>query len=644
MKKFLILLFIIFAICFNCYANDDIALNSAKRLRITNYNTYEIAQTENGYNIIYYGDNAYSVVTDSDGVILSYNKLGAPLENLYLPAIDKAEAKGNATVFISGAAADIHDQLEISTAEVTYNGNYRVVFYRKVRGIVFDADFVSVGVDGDTGEIIQYTRNFNSHNKFKEFDDIISAESVFERFKNLNKLELRYNKKLVGDKVVAYPVYSVDPLTYYNAINGSIIEGKQTIPYSNYFDVTSMYEKNNNSSGTQSVTLDASQVYMNVRSLTELGITDDYEILNARYLTNDGKKYLVVLDFSNGTSKISVTVDSKTGVVCEFNKDCAKTGDVKTNEQLSGLVKSYIDKYMADYSKNLRLSATSRTEDRTVYLYERIVSGVPFKSNGVCISLDKFGNITNISFLWDEIDFPNLKGIISKTKAYEIFKEKCNFKLRYIEYNGEYIPVYALNSLTTGIIDATTGDILTYDGKVMQPKKYLAYVDLDTHYSKPYVEKMADCDIYVSRGNVVLSDPIIQKDFMLLISQFLPAGKPVIENFGELTEGQLEMLYNAFISNGIMDISEYEPDGYITREKAISYLIKTIGYGDVAKNNYIFTDHFADSGSIDYDLRGYVELARGLGLISGNGTHFMPKAYLSNADSLIIVYNYLSKK
>ena len=176
----------------------------------------------------------------------------------------------------------------------------------------------------------------------------------------------------------------------------------------------------------------------------------------------------------------------------------------------------------------------------------------------------------------------------------------------------------------------------------MAQKKYLAYIDLDTHYSKPQVKKMADCDIYVSRGNVALADPILQKDYMLLISPYLPKGKPIIENFGELTEGQLEMLYNAFLSAGVLTEDEFDPTGYVTRENTAAYFMKTIGYGELGAAKEIFKKHFSDSDEISEPLRGYAELATALKIMSGSEGMFMPKEYISNGDSLIMVYNYLS--
>ena len=59
----------------------------------------------------------------------------------------------------------------------------------------------------------------------------------------------------------------------------------------------------------------------------------------------------------------------------------------------------------------------------------------------------------------------------------------------------------------------------------------------------------------------------------------------------------------------------------------------------------IFTPHFADSDLISEHLRGYVELARSLEIVKGStDNRFKPDEYLTNGDSLIIIYNYLIKQ
>ncbi|MBQ2284028.1 MAG: S-layer homology domain-containing protein, partial [Clostridia bacterium] len=67
-----------------------------------------------------------------------------------------------------------------------------------------------------------------------------------------------------------------------------------------------------------------------------------------------------------------------------------------------------------------------------------------------------------------------------------------------------------------------------------------------------------------------------------------------------------------------------------------------LGHGTIGDMSDIFIPHFADADQVPEGLMGYVELARSLGLIKGSTDNcFKPKEYLTNGDSLIIIYNYL---
>ena len=72
-------------------------------------------------------------------------------------------------------------------------------------------------------------------------------------------------------------------------------------------------------------------------------------------------------------------------------------------------------------------------------------------------------------------------------------------------------PVYTVNPQIPAVIDAKTGLILSYDGKPAKPGASLNYVGLDEHYARQPATVLADCDIFVSQGNVVLDDAILQK-------------------------------------------------------------------------------------------------------------------------------------
>lgn len=129
---------------------------------------------------------------------------------------------------------------------------------------------------------------------------------------------------------------------------------------------------------------------------------------------------------------------------------------------------------------------------------------------------------------------------------------------------------------------------------------------------------------------------------MLLISEFIEGTKPIINTTGILTDDQREMLYAYMYTNGIMDRSETDYNSYVTRADAVKYLLRILGHGTVGEMSDIFVPHFSDYEEIPQNLRGYVELARSLGLVGGSVDNmFKPNDYITNGDSLIIIYNYL---
>lgn len=634
MKKLLFALCLFLTVSVSVFAEPDLSV-IAEKLKLVGYT--EVQLTDEGACFLY-PDKSVSVSLDGD-IITAMNTQNYDKHSSPLPAVSKNDARGAAVSFVLSAAPDICGRFDLSKGEVTYNGDYSVVFTRRIKGIPFPQNTLRVTVDSADGTVTAFERIYDENPGVAEFDGIVPVDLINGVFKN-GGLELCYNKRAENGKIEIYPVYTANPLKYYSAADGTAFDAEGEINPENYFDVSAMSEKANDSSPSNGKILTISRAQQIIKEMPEFDVPGGYTPVQARYMKTAGGKYLISIKYTSTGGEMSVTLDADTGVICELSRKCS-VSKVKNANEIEASIHSYINNYMAQYQGKMRLSAVSRGE-LTVFLYERIENGIPFKSNGLCIAADKSGNITHISFLWDNAEFPETDGIISAEQAYEMFFRRCGLEIKYVLNGGEYIPAYALNSLSTGIIDAFTGEVLSYDGKPAAQKKYLAYVDLDTHYSKPYVEKMADCDIYVSRGDVALDGPIIQKDFLLLISPYLPGGKPIIENFGDLTDGQLEMLYNAFEAAGVITSDEFAPESYVTREHAASYFMKTLGYGELGANPQILAKQFADDGDVSENLRGYIRLAGALKLINGTDGRFYPKGYMSNGDSLILVYNYLN--
>ncbi|WP_167357000.1 YcdB/YcdC domain-containing protein [Paenibacillus pectinilyticus] len=94
--------------------------------------------------------------------------------------------------------------------------------------------------------------------------------------------------------------------------------------------------------------------------------------------------------------------------------------------------------------------------------YDRSVGGIPYAGNGLNVSVNGDGQITNYNYNWDDnIVFDQTSTPISKEKAAQLFHDKLDLSLQYqIPYNtrGKKLPIisYFMNSFD---LDATTGEV-----------------------------------------------------------------------------------------------------------------------------------------------------------------------------------------
>ena len=248
-----------------------------------------------------------------------------------------------------------------------------------------------------------------------------------------------------------------------------------------------------------------------------------------------------------------------------------------------------------------------------------------------------------MSFAWDNVEFSSIENIVPIDYAYEQFFKKNGLELTYHQRNnGLLTPVYKKSSTGTGIFDAESGRQLNYDGSYYYSTKTMNYLDIDNHYAAYAANTLSNCDIYVSSGNIFLEDYITQQEFLLLISEFINGTKPVLNTTGILTEDQREMLYAYMYENGIITRAETDYTGYVTRANAVKYFLRILGHGTIGEMSEIFVRHFTDAAEIPVDALGYVELSRSLGIIHGSLNNcFKPNDFMTNGDSLIMMYNYL---
>ncbi len=585
-------------------------------------------------NMVFSADEYY----DESGFLTYYYEDFQSTPQMTIPVIDKLGAVEIAKQFIDEYAPEIKADTSTDVYTVNYNKSapygYIITFPRIINNIVYDLDNVSFFVDSKTGMVVSYTKNFNAYSSVESTDNIISIQTAQEQYKNAMGIQLQYNKKIANNKIIPYLVYVADDLLI-NATTGNIIPSDYYIPTDGYFDVVNTTKKVSEYDDNEAI-ISIEQANLMATEIAELGITPEYNIASVDYLKNHDNTYLISLLYKRGTNTKEVTLNAKNGLLVEYSDNSSDIGHYKTKSP-----ESFIENYYSEYCTNV-IKRRKNDGQYNVFLYERTVNDIPYKSNGIYACFDD-GKLTKLSFAWDNVEFPSAESVIDTNYIYQQFFKKNGLELTYYQRrNGELTPVYKKTANGTGVFDALSGRQLNYDGSVFYSAKELNYLDINNHYSGYAAKELSECDIYVSSGNVYLEDNISQQEYMLLISEFIKGTKPVLNSTGILTNDQREMLYAYMYEHNILERSETDYTAYVTRADAVKYFLRILDYGTIGDMSAIFTDHFDDSGDIPADCKGYVELAKSLGIVNGAyNNKFNPNDYITNGDSLIIIHNYL---
>lgn len=667
-KKFLLCL-IMLIVPIGAGANDaskDIVGKIVTQIpQLSQYDGFEKAN--GGTNIIFQfyskTDASANVTAFQDGTVLSYtvnvpSRIGMPKR---LPAVTKIQAFETAINFTKTAAADIYNQLNtkiyINTYSLTSAG-YNIRLTRNVNGITYPSDSVSVWIDGETGRVTRYNRIWNNSLEFFTADEIITEKDAENYFKENIGLELRYNRKISEGKVIPYLIYTPSNTGSIDAVSTKAVIQQISAPTDNYREMIALYETNTiastaieTESGLEEGLVSGMQAQIYARSIPELNIDDSYQVQQANYYKNTNDDFLITIRYTKAKHTISVTLNAKTlDIVGFFNSELSERTSISTvsSLRLKAVTDKFLKTHMTSYFSQLSTPKINIVEGITntcTVIYERVVDGVPFRSNSAQFLINSDGEIISMSFIWDNVEFEDLSNIISINNAYDVFFQNIGLYLVYIRTSDTTAqPVYIVNPQIPAIISAKSGAVLSYDGSPSRPRKSLNYVGLKGHYAEDIVTTLADYDIFVSEGKVLLDVPIYQKDLIVLLAAVSPDGMPIYERpGGTITDEELEMVYNNLVTKNVIGRDEISPRSYVKREDAVKFLLRTAGYKELAELEGIFKLPFEDADEITEGLYGYVSLARGLRLISGSEGFFYPNRNLSNADALVMIYNYLNR-
>ncbi len=380
-----------------------------------------------------------------------------------------------------------------------------------------------------------------------------------------------------------------------------------------------------------------------IKSIDELGIAADLTMASEGIRNYDGAYYADInLADKDKKNFANVEINAQTKEILSFyrysiDKEDKPAETPLTDEQVqSGKTKvdEFLKKYYGDKYAQLKYEdcEKSNIDDNLIshnvtYQYCRTINGVPYYNNTVRINYNvDTGKIEYLYFNWRELkDIPSADGAISLEKATENLLALPVKQVWVKNSDKKYVLAYTFDGETN--FDAKTGENMKYNGKPVDVK-FGGYTDIDGHWAKDMANALADADIYLDGTEFKPEMSITQYEYLRLLA--------MSEKYIDINE---EDIYNYAISRKIISKDEKNPTAVLTKEQAVKYLLKARGYSEVAELQGIFKTGFADENAIGADSMGYVAIAKGLGIVTGdeNG-NFNPQKELTRAEAVSVIY------
>ncbi|MBO5505186.1 MAG: S-layer homology domain-containing protein [Clostridia bacterium] len=585
-------------------------------------------------------DGHIGVTVSKEGDILSYRKSeDKPYDDT--PSLYKftdEELESRALDFIKKVHDKIWQEFVFEKIEAyPFSDDVWVSFKRFKDGIEFCGDYVTVYLDKETGEVTSMETALTSGEPEKA-DKILTREEAREIFaKNGNfRLEHVFGERGEYSTVVYKPVKTI---RYIDATTGEEVElyyEARPLYTANSSAEESLLMKDEMAGGLTDAELeeinkveglmtkaDAEKIMKNMKN-TDL---KNYEVASSRintYSLEGVKKYELYLSLRTKDKKGygSIRFNAETKELLAFNTySDSKDEKVEHTDKKRSIAEKFVAEYYNDAEKleDITIEETEGT-GYTPYTYCVKELGALYTGRGISLQIDKNGIIRNY-YVTDRNEgdkFSDASRVFPVDDAVKVYYENIDFELKYIQVFDEnkeakIVLAYVVTdepSFIEGI------SLMPLEHNLKEFKKTEEEPDYIGHYAEKEIDSL------VRNGVLRIEDGKFEPDKALT------------------WEKAVEILNSA--TPKYVEIPKGKENEEINRLEAVKILIDSLGHKEVAELKGIFKPVFSDMK--DSADEGYTALAKGLGIVNGDGKgNFKPFDKTTNADFAIMVYNYLKK-
>ncbi|WFD09278.1 YcdB/YcdC domain-containing protein [Tepidibacter hydrothermalis] len=709
----------------NSYADSNISKDEAKQIAVKfikeNFNIQiddekfetKIRTIDNKYNeksmwdINWYSEKDIDIdvrVDANSGKVIWVDKYNHSDKSARIAKITKKEAKKIAEDFLKKINPNEFKEIRfLDTYEYDYKDpvrNYDFTYLRRINGIDYINNEISVEVDGTTGNINSYRKDWEENLNLPEYKDIIESNKAKEILKKDTNMTIVYTSFDRFDKENVMILYKPNYDRPSN-LRARMVDAKKgiAIDYNGNEKIENLKtkdiikkekEKILNSSkniGKLSKEINKNEAEIAIKQKLKESLNKDFELESLMYIEDEnnyrtnGKKAWQAhfskndSDETYGEGKIIMDALTKEVIYLDlyhfeegrninpkltWEEGYDKAVDIIKNYYPNKIMdidtkQSYVETYFYDENKAYPLEYE--------YKFYRLVNGIKYEDNSICVNINaKTGEINGIEYNWNEdINFSSNEKLIDKDKAKDIYFDNHNIKLKYerIRYDkkigdkGEVTLLYDLEPLKGKYdfysLDAVSGKFIDYDGNEIIKEENNYKDKIKGHWAEKELSILNDSGI-IDLKDFEDNKEITKMDAvkMLVNSRgYYPnySDENIELKFKDISKESEDYYYiQLAVEYNLIENKEenFNLNSKLTREEMTKMIVKLIDKDKMANMKGIYSLGFKDEQNIEEDYKGYVAACKGLGIITGNDGNFRPKDNATMIEMAISIYKALS--
>jgi hypothetical protein len=576
---------------------------------------------------------------------------------------------------------------------------YYLTFRRNVNGIPFPENNIRISVSGETGEVTNYSMNWDRDVKFPDSGKIIAIYDANKVFKENGVIRLEYikiqdnkDRDKVPEVKLIYRLAKTNAAV--DALTGEFMPHTSSSPYYDEYAGAGMMKMANEQkamdSGEPRLSVEEQSNVEQIEGLLSkdeavkkaksyFDVPSDYKLNGA----NLNRKWEYPRDYrwsfnwnkedpkKGFYSDINITIDAKTGDIQSYNyydSDMYRQRDDKkkllTKEKAEQLAREITKKYKPEYYAKTELLEQDDSpyyiqEEQKMYnfTFTHKIDDALFPSNNIYVRVNADdGRVISFNCNWTELEMPSAEGIKTLEQAQDSFFDQIGTELVYVR---EYKPgksgerpekpeirlVYRFKQSPSNMIDAADLVLIDYEGKPVEIKKRVPFTDISGHKFEADIEMLYEFGVVGGSGDKFRPDDITTNaEFlkMLIDSVKQDYYPPIPKLPGIEADKWYALYYNRAVSAGIVDAKQLpDPDGKVTRTSAGRMLIKAIKLGFAAEIQGIYNPQVTDANHIPEDLKGVAALTVGLGIIKPIDGRFDMNAEVTRGEAASFIIGLL---